>query len=51
MKRRMRDIDTEEEMFEAFKVFNRSGNGYISKVELKFVMEKIGENLSEKEID
>ena len=49
MRRRMRDTDTEEEMVEAFKVFDRDSNGLISWQELKTVMRQIGENLSDKE--
>ena len=49
MRRRMRDTDTEEEMVEAFKVFDRDSNGLISWQELKTVMRQIGENLTDKE--
>ena len=47
MRRRMRDTDTEEEMVEAFKVFDRDSDGLISLQELKLVMRQIGENLSD----
>ena len=30
MARKMKDTDTEEELIEAFKVFDRDGNGFIS---------------------
>ena len=50
MRKRMRDTDTEEELVEAFKVFDRDGNGLISAVELKTVMKQIGENLSDSDI-
>ena len=49
MRRRMRDTDTEEEMVEAFKVFDRDGDGLIKMPELRLVMKQIGENLSDKE--
>jgi len=49
MRRRMRDTDTEEELVEAFKVFDRDSNGLISVAELKTVMKQIGENLNERE--
>ena len=39
----MRDTDTEEEMVEAFKVFDRDSDGFISFMELKLVMQQIGE--------
>ena len=38
MARKMRDTDSEEETKEAFKVFDKDGNGYISPAELKYVM-------------
>eukprot|EP00353_Schmidingerella_taraikaensis_P013164 CAMPEP_0185576420 /NCGR_PEP_ID=MMETSP0434-20130131/7352_1 /TAXON_ID=626734 ORGANISM="Favella taraikaensis, Strain Fe Narragansett Bay" /NCGR_SAMPLE_ID=MMETSP0434 /ASSEMBLY_ACC=CAM_ASM_000379 /LENGTH=75 /DNA_ID=CAMNT_0028193619 /DNA_START=206 /DNA_END=433 /DNA_ORIENTATION=- len=49
MRRRMRDTDTEEEMVEAFKVFDRDGDGLICLKDLKQVMRQIGENLPEQE--
>merc|ERR1711953_819431 len=49
MRRRMRDTDTEEELVEAFKVFDRDSNGLITVQELRMVMKQIGENLSEKD--
>ena len=50
MRRRLRDIDTEEEMIEAFKVFDRDSNGLISFAELKFVMTRIGEQVTNEDI-
>ena len=47
----MKDIDTEEEIIEAFKVFNRNGNGLISTVELRHVMTNLGDNLTDEELD
>lgn len=43
MARKMRDTDSEEEIKEAFKVFDRDNNGYISAAELKHVMTNLGE--------
>ena len=45
MARKMRDTDTEEEIKEAFKVFDKDGNGYISAAELRHVMTSLGESL------
>ena len=45
MARKMRDTDSEEEIKEAFKVFDRDNNGFISAAELKHVMISIGEPL------
>lgn len=42
MARKMRDTDSEEEIREAFKVFDRDNNGFISAAELKHVMTSIG---------
>lgn len=51
MARKMRDTDSEEEIREAFKVFDRDNNGYISAAELKHVMTNLGERLSQDEVD
>jgi hypothetical protein len=51
MARKMKDSDTEEELIEAFKVFDRDGNGFISAAELRHVMTNLGEKLSDEEID
>lgn len=49
--RKMKDTDSEEEIKEAFKVFDKDGNGYISAAELRHVMTNLGEKLSENEVD
>jgi Ca2+-binding EF-hand superfamily protein len=51
MSRKMRDTDTEEELIEAFKVFDHDGNGFISAAELRHVMTNLGEKLTDEEID
>lgn len=51
MAKRLQDTDEEEELREAFKVFDKDGSGSISKSELKFVMENLGEKLSSEEIE
>jgi calmodulin len=43
MMRKMRDTDSEEEIKEAFKVFDKDGNGYISMAELRHVMTNLSE--------
>lgn len=43
MARKMKDTDSEEEIREAFKVFDKDGNGYISAAELRHVMTNLGE--------
>merc|ERR1712061_861832 len=47
----MKDTDTEEELIEAFKVFDRDGNGFISAAELRHVMTNLGEKLTDEEVD
>ena len=43
MSRKMHDTDTEEEIKEAFRVFDKDGNGFISAAELRHVMTNLGE--------
>jgi Ca2+-binding EF-hand superfamily protein len=47
----MKDTDSEEELREAFKVFDKDGNGFISAAELRHVMTNLGEKLSDAEVD
>lgn len=51
MARKMKDTDTEEELVEAFKVFDRDGSGFISAAELRHVMTNLGEKLTDDEVD
>lgn len=51
MVRKMRETDTEEELIEAFQVFDREGNGLITAQELRHVMTNLGEKLSAEEAD
>jgi Ca2+-binding EF-hand superfamily protein len=46
MAQKMRDISPEDEIKEAFKVFNKSGTGLISAAELKAVLTNLGTYLS-----
>ncbi len=48
---RLQDADTEEELREAFKVFDKDGNGFISAAELRHVMTNLGEKLTDEEVD
>ncbi len=50
MARKMRNTDTEEEIREAFRVFDKDGNGYISSAELRHVMTNLGEKLTDEEV-
>lgn len=51
MARKMKDTDSEEEIREAFKVFDRDNNGFISAAELRHVMTSIGEKLTDDEVN
>ena len=51
MAQKMKDSDREEEIREAFCVFDRDGNGFISAAELRHVMTNLGEKLTNKEVD
>ena len=49
--REFHDSDIEEEIREAFRVFDKEGNGFISTAELAAVMTNIGEVLSQEETE
>jgi len=48
--RKMKDTDTEKEFIEAFKVFDRDGNGFISAAELRHAMSNLGQKMSDEEV-
>lgn len=50
MARKTKDIDSEKEIAEAFKVFDRDNDGFVSTEELARVMASIGETLTDEEI-
>lgn len=47
MARKMHDADSEEEVREAFKVFDKNNDGTISAAELKHVMSEFGIRVAE----
>ena len=49
--RREKDVDTEEEVLNALKFFDKEGNGLININDLKNIMINISKNLSEAEIN
>jgi len=51
MARKMKDTDSEEEILEAFKFFDKDGNGFISAAELRHIMTNLGEKLIDEEVD
>ena len=46
-----RSGETEEEVDEAFRVFDKEANGFISAAELRHIMTNMGEKLTEEEVD
>ncbi|KAH0706190.1 hypothetical protein KY285_010474 [Solanum tuberosum] len=51
MARKIKDTDFEEELKEAFRVFDKDRNGFISAAELPHVMTNLGEKLTDEEVD
>jgi len=51
MAKKENDEEAEDEIREAFKVFDGDGNGFISRTELRHVMLNLGEQISEEECD
>lgn len=50
MAKKMKDTDSAAEIAEAFKVFDRNGDGKISVAELQHVLTSIGEKLTDDEV-
>ena len=51
MAKKMKDTDAEEEIVEAFKVFDKESNGFVSIEELRQAMLNLGERCSPEEIE
>ena len=51
MSRKLQETDREDEIRQAFKVFDKDGNGYISAAELRQVMTNLGKKLTDAELD
>jgi hypothetical protein len=50
MARKMKDTDCEEELVDAFRVFDRDGSGLINADELRHVMTNLGEKITDEEL-
>lgn len=50
MKNKMKGLDADEEIREAFKVFDKNGDGYVEVAELRQVVQNLGEPLSEADL-
>lgn len=51
MARKMKDTNTQEELNESLKVFDRNGDGLLSVRELKHMVTRMGEKMSEDEFE
>ena len=51
MSRTVKEGDTEQELRNAFLVFDKDNNGTISAAELRQVLASLGENLTDEELD
>ena len=51
MNRRTKETDTEEEVINAFRVFDKDQNDTISSTELRHIMTTIGDKLTDEEVD
>merc|ERR1719438_421649 len=51
MLRKVDEINAEDEIREAFKVFDSNGDGFINRQELGYVMDNLGEKMEKEEIE
>ncbi|XKL65671.1 hypothetical protein PGB90_009091 [Kerria lacca] len=50
MSKKLKSTDKDHELHEAFRIFDRNGDGFITADELKHVMINLGENITDEEI-
>ena len=51
MAKKMKKFDIEDQIREAFKVFDKEDKGYIPAVELRYIMTHLGDKLSDEDVD
>ena len=51
MSKKVTYVNSETELIEAFKIFDKDGNGFITSQELRHVMTHLGEKITEDEAD
>lgn len=51
MSKKLSSRDTADEIREAFRVFDKDGNGFISVAELRHIMGNLGEKMPEEEVE
>ncbi len=49
--KKWKDVDPEEELFEAFQVFDKDKTGFIASAELKHMLSNMGEKFTEEEAE
>ena len=51
MEKSIRDVDAEEELLDAFKIFDPGNKGFMDSAELRVVITKMGEQFTEEEAE
>ncbi|KAF3338163.1 Calmodulin [Carex littledalei] len=51
MERKLKETDSDDELREAFRVFDKDNDGFISSSELRSVLMNLGENITDEEVD
>jgi calmodulin len=47
----LNNVDSEDEVMKAFRVFDKNGAGFVSAAELRGILTSLGEKLIEEEVD